>query len=96
MLMLIYWGIPFFLFIFGVLVYVSNQKHLLAMLISLEFIVLSLFIYLLMYLNLFNYENYFSMIFLTFCVCEGALGLALLVSLIRTHGNDYFQTFNIL
>lgn len=29
-------------------------------------------------------------------VREGVLGLSILVSIIRTHGNDYFQRFNIL
>jgi hypothetical protein len=33
---------------------------------------------------------FFFIIFLTFIVCEGVLGLSILVSLIRTHGNDYF------
>jgi NADH-ubiquinone oxidoreductase chain 4L len=36
------------------------------------------------------------MFFLTFRVCEGALGITVLVSLIRTHGNDYFNSFSIL
>nr|YP_007625571.1 NADH dehydrogenase subunit 4L [Anopheles albitarsis]YP_007625584.1 NADH dehydrogenase subunit 4L [Anopheles deaneorum]YP_009270255.1 NADH dehydrogenase subunit 4L [Anopheles oryzalimnetes]YP_009270268.1 NADH dehydrogenase subunit 4L [Anopheles albitarsis G Krzywinski et al., 2011]YP_009270281.1 NADH dehydrogenase subunit 4L [Anopheles janconnae]YP_009487520.1 NADH dehydrogenase subunit 4L [Anopheles rangeli]YP_009487533.1 NADH dehydrogenase subunit 4L [Anopheles benarrochi]YP_009487546.1 len=84
------------MFIFGCLVFVSNRKHLLSTLLSLEFMVLSLFIFLFFYLNFMNYELYFSMFFLTFCVCEGVLGLSILVSMIRTHGNDYFQSFSIL
>ena len=47
-------------------------------------------------LNILNYESYFRIIFLTFRVCEGALGLSILVSIIRTHGNDYFQSFRII
>nr|YP_009250281.1 NADH dehydrogenase subunit 4L [Atylotus miser]AMP43686.1 NADH dehydrogenase subunit 4L [Atylotus miser]QXG82929.1 NADH dehydrogenase subunit 4L [Tabanus amaenus]QXG82945.1 NADH dehydrogenase subunit 4L [Tabanus formosiensis] len=96
MLMFIYWGMPLFMFIMGVMVFVSNRKHLLSTLLSLEFMVLSLFLLLFIYLNLYNFESFFSMMFLTFCVCEGALGLSVLVSMIRTHGNDYFQTFSIL
>nr|YP_010242184.1 NADH dehydrogenase subunit 4L [Haematopota vexativa]QTI83223.1 NADH dehydrogenase subunit 4L [Haematopota vexativa] len=96
MLMFIYWGMPLFMFIMGVMVFVSNRKHLLSTLLSLEFMVLSLFLLLFIYLNLYNFESFFSMLFLTFCVCEGALGLSVLVSMIRTHGNDYFQTFSIL
>nr|AWB98741.1 NADH dehydrogenase subunit 4L [Anopheles albitarsis] len=84
------------MFIFGCLVFVSNRKHLLSTLLSLEFMVLSLFIFLFFYLNFMNYELYFSMFFLSFCVCEGVLGLSILVSMIRTHGNDYFQSFSIL
>nr|YP_973150.1 NADH dehydrogenase subunit 4L [Cydistomyia duplonotata]ABH03689.1 NADH dehydrogenase subunit 4L [Cydistomyia duplonotata] len=96
MLMFVYWGIPLFMFIMGVIVFVSNRKHLLSTLLSLEFMALSLFLLLFIYLNLYNFESFFSMMFLTFCVCEGALGLSVLVSMIRTHGNDYFQTFSIL
>lgn len=76
--------------------FVSSRKHLLSMLLRLEFIVLRLFLLIFIYLNLLNYEIFFSMFFLTFRVCEGALGLSILVSLIRSHGNDYFQSFNIL
>nr|YP_010043669.1 NADH dehydrogenase subunit 4L [Tinda javana]QPD06990.1 NADH dehydrogenase subunit 4L [Tinda javana] len=48
------------------------------------------------FLNYFYNEMYFSMMFLTFSVCEGTLGLSLLVSMIRSHGNDYFNSFSIL
>nr|QVL28810.1 NADH dehydrogenase subunit 4L [Parhelophilus kurentzovi] len=95
-MMFINWGLPFFLMITGIFSFISNRKHLLSMLLSLEYIVLSLFYMLFIYLNMMSYENYFSMIFLTFSVCEGVLGLSILVSMIRTYGNDYFQSFNIL
>nr|AMP43764.1 NADH dehydrogenase subunit 4L [Ptecticus aurifer]QGT33434.1 NADH dehydrogenase subunit 4L [Ptecticus aurifer] len=96
MLMLINWIVPLMLFIMGMFVFVSNRKHLLSMLISLEFIVLSMFLILFVYLNYFSNEMYFSMMFLTFSVCEGVLGLSMLVSMVRTHGNDYFQSFSVL
>nr|ALO70703.1 NADH deshydrogenase subunit 4L [Medon apicalis] len=80
----------------GLLSFCLNRKHFLMLLLSLEFIVLSLYLNLFIYLNEFTYEYYFSMIFLTMSVCEGALGLSILVSMIRTHGNDYFNTFNLL
>lgn len=84
------------LFIFSLIVFVSNRKHLLVTLISLEFIVLILYGVIFICLNIIGYEYYYRIVFLTFRVCEGSLGLSILVSLIRTHGNDYFQTFNIL
>nr|YP_009694032.1 NADH dehydrogenase subunit 4L [Amphinemura longispina]QEI04300.1 NADH dehydrogenase subunit 4L [Amphinemura longispina] len=96
MLTSLYWGLSIFMFLSGVWVFVSKRKHLLLTLLSLEFIVLSLFFSLFLYLNLTNYELFFSMVFLTFSVCEGALGLSILVSMIRTHGNDYFQSFGVL
>nr|WKU84008.1 NADH dehydrogenase subunit 4L [Microdon globosus] len=95
MLMFLEWMF-IFLFISGILSFISNRKHLLSMLLSLEFIVLSLYFILFIYLTMMNYEMYFSMIFLIFSVCEGALGLSILVSMIRMYGNDYFQSFSIL
>lgn len=96
MLIILNWRLPRILFIIGIFTFVSNRKHLLSILLRLEYIVLRLFFLLYIYLNIFNFENFFSIIFLTFSVCEGALGLSILVSIIRTHGNDYFQRFNIL
>nr|YP_010526600.1 NADH dehydrogenase subunit 4L [Megaxyela euchroma]UXP85892.1 NADH dehydrogenase subunit 4L [Megaxyela euchroma] len=95
-MMMIDFMIPFILFFMGVYVFISKRKHLLITLMSLEFIVLSLFMYMYMYLSIMNYEIFFTMIFLTFSVCEGALGLSILVSMVRTHGNDYFSSFSIL
>nr|QZZ23837.1 NADH dehydrogenase subunit 4L [Afronurus sp. 'drepanophyllus'] len=80
----------------GVLVFISNRKHLLATLLSLEFMVLGIYSLLFLYLISLGLEMYFTMVFLTFAVCEGALGLSILVSMIRTHGNDYFQSFSVL
>nr|UPX88326.1 NADH dehydrogenase subunit 4L [Coenosia pumila] len=96
MMMFFYWSLSSVLLLMGVFTFVSNRKHLLSMLLSLEYIVLSLFFMLFIYLNMLNYETFFMLMFLVFSVCEGALGLSILVSMIRTHGNDYFQSFNIL
>nr|AVN67685.1 NADH dehydrogenase subunit 4L [Symploce pallens] len=86
----------FFCFFCGIWVFSSNRKHLLVTLLSLEFIVLMLYVVMYLYLNSFNYELFFSMIFLTFSVCEGALGLSILVSMVRSYGNDYFNNYSML
>nr|YP_010999303.1 NADH dehydrogenase subunit 4L [Cricotopus trifasciatus]WPM93149.1 NADH dehydrogenase subunit 4L [Cricotopus trifasciatus] len=96
MVMFFKWFFVMYLFFMGIFAFVSSRKHLLSTLLSLEFIVLSLFFLLFLFLNLLNYESYFSMMFLTFSVCEGALGVSILVSMIRTHGNDYFNSFSLL
>nr|YP_011017978.1 NADH dehydrogenase subunit 4L [Acromantis japonica]ASY98500.1 NADH dehydrogenase subunit 4L [Acromantis hesione]WQG15335.1 NADH dehydrogenase subunit 4L [Acromantis japonica] len=85
-----------FMFLCGLWVFSSKRKHLLMTLLSLEFIVLILFIILYNYLLLMNGELYMTMFFLSFAVCEGVLGLSILVSMIRTHGNDYFNSFGLL
>nr|YP_010437844.1 NADH dehydrogenase subunit 4L [Bassarona dunya]UTB53976.1 NADH dehydrogenase subunit 4L [Bassarona dunya] len=84
------------MFIIGNMIFVSKHKHLLIVLMSLEFMVLSIFFLLLMYLMMIDYNLYMLMVFLVFSVCEGALGLSILVSMIRTHGNDYFQSFSLI
>nr|WCR51096.1 NADH dehydrogenase subunit 4L [Meiligma sp. GTI-94] len=84
------------MFIIGNLIFISKHKHLLIILLSLEFMVLSIFLFLLLVLIYTSYNMYMLMVFLVFAVCEGALGLSILVSMIRTHGNDYFQSFNLL
>nr|URX53276.1 NADH dehydrogenase subunit 4L [Calcaritermes sp.]URX53354.1 NADH dehydrogenase subunit 4L [Calcaritermes sp.] len=93
MLMRLYLSFTFFC---GIWVFCSNRKHLLVTLLSLEFMVLVLFIVTYYYLCFFSHELYFVMLFLVFSVCEGSLGLSVLVSLIRGFGNDYFQSYSVL
>nr|YP_009045399.1 NADH dehydrogenase subunit 4L [Dichorragia nesimachus]AHA03750.1 NADH dehydrogenase subunit 4L [Dichorragia nesimachus] len=90
------WLVLFVMYLFGNIIFVSKHKHLLIILLSLEFIVLSIFFLMMMVLMMINYNMYMLMVFLVFSVCEGALGLSILVSMIRTHGNDYFQSFNLI
>nr|APX40404.1 NADH dehydrogenase subunit 4L [Batophila aerata] len=84
------------IFLFGLISFIYNRKHLLLMLVSLEFIVISLFFILFFYLSMMNYEFFFSIIFLTMSVCEGVLGLSVLIYMVRVHGNDFFLTLSIL
>nr|YP_010417553.1 NADH dehydrogenase subunit 4L [Junonia intermedia]USF17621.1 NADH dehydrogenase subunit 4L [Junonia intermedia] len=90
------WLVIFLMFLFGNMIFVSKHKHLLIVLLSLEFMVLSIFFFFMMYLMMLDYNMYMLMVFLVFSVCEGALGLSILVSMIRTHGNDYFQSYNLI
>jgi len=34
--------------------------------------------------------------FFTFCVCEGSLGLSILVSIVCSHGNDYLESLDCI
>nr|YP_002261335.1 NADH dehydrogenase subunit 4L [Myrmecophilus manni]ACG59292.1 NADH dehydrogenase subunit 4L [Myrmecophilus manni] len=79
-------------FFVGLSVFCSLNKHLLMTLLSLEFLMLNVFFMITVYLSVVGCL-YFSMVFLTFMVCEGALGLGILVSLVRFYGNDYFQSY---
>lgn len=80
----------------GVFVFCLKCSHLLLILLSLEFIVLFLYFMLYIYICRIGSDFYFGILFLTITVCEGTLGLSILISIIRSFGNDYFQSFNIL
>nr|UBI44036.1 NADH dehydrogenase subunit 4L [Eysarcoris annamita] len=80
----------------GVVVFCSTRKHLLLSLLSLEYLVLCVFLGLTLFMVNYGYELYFSMIFLVFTVCEGALGLSILVKMVRNQGNDYLSSLSIL
>jgi len=52
-------------------------------------------VYLLFYINE-NVEMFFySMVYLTFTACEGALGLTLILGISHSHGMDYFMGINL-
>lgn len=75
--------------------FISKRKHLLATLLSLEGLMLMIFGVLFWVRSMVSFRN-FVLIFLTLTACEGALGLSLLVSLVRTHGGDNFNSLNAL
>nr|YP_010610898.1 NADH dehydrogenase subunit 4L [Podulmorinus opacus]WAP91719.1 NADH dehydrogenase subunit 4L [Podulmorinus opacus] len=81
-----------YLFMFSLLSLVLIRKHILLCLLSLEFIILSLLYLILIYCLLFKYSMYIYLFFMTFYVCEGVLGLSVLVCMIRSHGNDYLNS----
>lgn len=65
------------------------------MLVSLEFFRLIIFISLFCLLGE-STDKYILVYYLTFCVCEGAFGLSILVRLVRVSGNDYLQRLILL
>nr|YP_010610859.1 NADH dehydrogenase subunit 4L [Sahlbergotettix salicicola]WAP91680.1 NADH dehydrogenase subunit 4L [Sahlbergotettix salicicola] len=81
-----------YLFMFSLFSLILIRKHILLCLLSLEFIILSLLYMILIYCLLFKYSIYIYLFFMTFYVCEGVLGLSVLVCLIRSHGNDYLNS----
>nr|CDL72565.1 NADH dehydrogenase subunit 4L [Cherax destructor]CDN85594.2 NADH dehydrogenase subunit 4L [Cherax destructor] len=80
----------------GLGAFISNHKHLLNVLLGLEFVMLSIFGMVSVNMSGIGLEVVFVMFFLVMTACEGALGLSLLVSVVRSHGNDYFSSFGIL
>nr|YP_009926443.1 NADH dehydrogenase subunit 4L [Lysmata amboinensis]QNH68786.1 NADH dehydrogenase subunit 4L [Lysmata amboinensis] len=89
-------GAPIFSIFCGLWTFVSARKHLLGALISLEYVMLSVYWFMGSLLSSMGEEVFFSLFFLTFAACEGALGLSLLVCVVRSHGNDNFSSFSFL
>nr|YP_010586403.1 NADH dehydrogenase subunit 4L [Nothopsyche ruficollis]UZZ44191.1 NADH dehydrogenase subunit 4L [Nothopsyche ruficollis] len=83
-------------YMIGNFMFSLNRKHLLVILLSLELIVLNVFFYMYVYV-LFNLSNsvYFMMMFMILSVCEGVLGVSILVYMIRVYGNDYVGVYSI-
>nr|AIW06370.1 NADH dehydrogenase subunit 4L [Cheilomenes sexmaculata]QXM14777.1 NADH dehydrogenase subunit 4L [Cheilomenes sexmaculata] len=88
--------IMMYMFMLSILGFSLNRKHVLLMLLSMEMVILILFFIIFYFLESFNFELYFILIFLTMSVCEGVMGLSLMVSMIRSCGNDYFLSLNMM
>nr|ACA21297.1 NADH dehydrogenase subunit 4L [Shinkaia crosnieri] len=75
---------------------VAYRKHLLNVLLCLEFIMLGIFFFMIMFISVIGSEMYFVLFFLALVTCEGALGLSLLVLIVCFNGNDYFSSMSSL
>nr|ALO76785.1 NADH deshydrogenase subunit 4L [Chrysomelidae sp. SPH01] len=91
-----YFMVFILMFFSSAIIFTLKRKHYLLMLLGLESMALSLYMNLFFYLSNMTYEYFFMMIFLTMTVCEGVLGLGILILMIRTFGNDYIMTFSTL
>nr|AWH61913.1 NADH dehydrogenase subunit 4L [Cicadella viridis] len=80
------------IFIFSLISFIYIRNHILLCLLSLEFIVLSILLCIMIFCLMYDYSMYIYIYFMCFFVCEGVLGLAVLVSMIRSHGNDYLNS----
>nr|ASM91589.1 NADH dehydrogenase subunit 4L [Stenopsocus immaculatus] len=83
------------MFLIGIYSFYMKSNHLLNMLLSLEYFSLMIFVAMFCLIWV-STEKYILVYFLTFCVCEGAFGLSILVSMIRSVGNDYLQSLMFL
>nr|YP_010577126.1 NADH dehydrogenase subunit 4L [Striatobalanus tenuis]UZN92572.1 NADH dehydrogenase subunit 4L [Striatobalanus tenuis] len=91
-----FFSMPMFMFLVGTWIYISKRKHLMNMLISLEYIVLSTFMLLMLVAFTVGLETYLGLVFLVASVCEGSLGVGMMVGMVRSHGSDYISSFSAL
>nr|YP_010381627.1 NADH dehydrogenase subunit 4L [Symplanella brevicephala]UDL72002.1 NADH dehydrogenase subunit 4L [Symplanella brevicephala] len=83
------------IFISGFMGLIFVRKHFLLSLLMIEFMSISLFGLCNYYFMFFFYENFFSILFLVFTVCDGVLGLSLMVYLVRKDSFDYLMSLSM-
>nr|YP_011010494.1 NADH dehydrogenase subunit 4L [Ventidius hungerfordi]WPW47122.1 NADH dehydrogenase subunit 4L [Ventidius hungerfordi] len=88
--------ILWYMYICGMIILCSIRSHLLLTLLSLEYLIMITFFSFFLFLLSYEGEYYFIIFFLTFSVCEGVLGLSILVSMIRCYGNDNLMNMSSL
>nr|YP_010156062.1 NADH dehydrogenase subunit 4L [Actinopyga lecanora]QQY85559.1 NADH dehydrogenase subunit 4L [Actinopyga lecanora]QWE50455.1 NADH dehydrogenase subunit 4L [Actinopyga lecanora] len=88
----------FSLFLLGIIGVIINRLHLLSLLLCLELLLISLFLNISSWSQL--HESFsslsFSTLLLTLSACEASAGLALMVSLSRSHNTDLLVNINLL
>ncbi len=72
-----------------------ERGHLLIVLLLFEAVMLGFFSLLLFGLSVGISGLYLCLVLIRFGACEAAVGLSLLVSLIRSHGNDFVSSLTI-
>nr|WMC21004.1 NADH dehydrogenase subunit 4L [Abraliopsis sp. 2 FFA-2023] len=84
-----------FIYVVGVFVLLFQWKHILNILLSFEILMLGIIFSFLLSWGLQSNDYSIMMVIVVFGVCEASLGLSLLVSLIRVHGNDYVSSLSL-
>jgi len=84
-----------FIYLRGFIILLSQGKHLLNILLGFEIIILSIVFTFLLTWGLYRRDYRLMIIIVVFGVCEARLGLSLLISLIRAHGNDYVRSLRL-
>nr|YP_010585922.1 NADH dehydrogenase subunit 4L [Lepidostoma longipilosum]UZZ43645.1 NADH dehydrogenase subunit 4L [Lepidostoma longipilosum] len=82
-------------FLLSNMMFSLNRKHLLIILLSLELIMLNMFLLIFNFM-MFMGGSYFLMMFMILSVCEGVLGLSVLVYLVRIYGNDLIKIYSFI
>nr|YP_009501940.1 NADH dehydrogenase subunit 4L [Livia junci]AWU48983.1 NADH dehydrogenase subunit 4L [Livia junci] len=81
---------------FGLKMFFSHKKHLILMLLTLEFMSLVILVMLVNMMSMFNYDFSLIIYLIIVMVCEAVMGLVLLTSVVRVHGSDYIKGMSLL
>nr|WAK83087.1 NADH dehydrogenase subunit 4L [Janus sp.] len=92
----VYWGHFLLLGVTSLMVYIKFSKHLLFILLSLEFFVIIMFYIWFAYFNSMDSSQFMGLYYLIFSVCESVLGLSIMITIMRSEGSVYLQSFSVL
>lgn len=82
------------IFVVSFILIIYIYKYILVLLILIELIVINISLIIFIIFGIFKLEFYL-VYYLVFRVCEGAIGLGLLVIIVRYYGSDLYYIFNI-
>ncbi|YP_112442.1 NADH dehydrogenase subunit 4L (mitochondrion) [Octopus vulgaris] len=84
-----------YMYMCGLFVLLFQWKHILNILLGFEVLTLSVISMFFFSVGVVSLNLYLVIIVVVFGVCEASLGLSLLVSFIRLHGNDYVMSLSV-
>nr|AGH19716.1 NADH dehydrogenase subunit 4L [Rhipicephalus microplus]UNO54414.1 NADH dehydrogenase subunit 4L [Rhipicephalus microplus]UNO54518.1 NADH dehydrogenase subunit 4L [Rhipicephalus microplus] len=82
------------LYLMGIFIFFINRYYLMMILLSIEFIYMSLLLMLCIYFCMFNILGVFA--FLISIVCEAGLGLSMLVMMSFYYGNEMMKMMTLI
>nr|YP_009735176.1 NADH dehydrogenase subunit 4L [Acropyga panamensis]QBG38672.1 NADH dehydrogenase subunit 4L [Acropyga panamensis] len=83
-----------YLYLIILIMLIMAYKYMLVVLMVIEFLILNFFMIIYMIFNLMNLDL-FAIYYLVYSVCESVLGLALLILIIRFHGNELYYFLHV-
>jgi len=83
-----------FIFFSGAFSLILNRRHILVLLLSLEYIILGLFFALVQQIFLFTIET--LIFFFVLVVCEASLGLRILIIAVYFYGEGNLSSYSVL
>nr|ALR69426.1 NADH dehydrogenase subunit 4L [Bemisia tabaci] len=78
------------------LIFLISKMHIINSIIIIEYISIMLIVSMMIFVKLVNLENHNILYFLILLITESVLGLSILISMIRTHGNDFMKSSAVL
>nr|YP_010463757.1 NADH dehydrogenase subunit 4L [Lophogaster typicus]UUL70706.1 NADH dehydrogenase subunit 4L [Lophogaster typicus] len=80
-------------FIFSFLSFLKKQFSFIMLLLSLEMMMMIMYFIIIFIMKDLSLESFFSLVFLAMGVCEGALGLTLLIVMSHFNSSDKIMTY---